>query len=262
MRTKLKRIYKSIKRKYAAIVFNENRPYLNGYERIYHVHIRKSAGTSINSAFWALSGLNLKRVKRKALLIKGKYIYVRNNEHLIEEGHYFYANSHIPYWNLNLPKNTFVFCMLRDPYKRLLSLYRYLNWVKKLDPVTAYKVEPYYKSVLKQTVWLGNSFSEFLNNLPQKHLQNQLYFFSKSGNVKEALENINELNAIYNQERFDVAINDLSKVLGMSLSVKRERVFGSKEDFIPSKEEEQMALEKLSREYKFYNSVLSKCSAL
>ena len=87
MRTKLKRIYKSIKRKYAAIVFNKNRPYLNGYERIYHVHIRKSAGTSINSAFWALSGLNLKRVKRKALLIKGKYIYVRNNEekHLLKK---------------------------------------------------------------------------------------------------------------------------------------------------------------------------------
>lgn len=262
MRTKLKRTYKSIKRKYAAIIFKKNKPYLNGYDRIYHVHIRKSAGTSINSAFWDLGGFNLKRVKRKALLIKGKFIFVRNNEHLIKDGNYFYANSHIPYWNLELPTNTFMFCMLRDPYKRLLSLYRYLNWVKELNPKNAQKEEPYYNSVFKQTKWLGGSFSEFLENLPINHLQNQLYIFSENGDVSEAISNIVKLDAIYNQENFDNAIKDLSLVIGENLTVKRERVFSRKYEFVPSEEEEEKARKLLLEEYKFYNGVTSKFAAL
>jgi Sulfotransferase family len=262
VRTKLKRIYKLINRKYAALIFKKNKPYLNGYDRIYHVHIRKSAGTSINSAFWDLGGLNLKGVKRKSLLIKGKFIFVRNNEHLIEEGNYFYANSHIPYWNIKLPKDTFKFCMLRDPYKRLLSLYRYLNWIKELNPKNALREEPYYNSVFKQTQWLGDSFNEFLDNLPINHLQNQLYIFSKNGDIVEALSNIEKLDAIYNQEDFDNAIKDLSLVIGQNLSIKRERTFSRKFEFFPSKEEEKKARKMLLEEYKFYNSVTSKFAVL
>lgn len=258
MRTKFKKIYKEFKRQYAGYVFKKNSPYLGDYKRVYHYHIRKSAGTSINSAFWYLSGLNLGSVGRSPLLIKGKFIYVRNNENLIEEGNYYYGNSHIPYWNLKIPDNTFTFCMLRDPYTRLVSLYRYLLWVKSLNPKTALSVEPYYKTVYKQTLWLGDSFCDFLNNLPQKHLQNQLLMFSKNGNVEEALFNINTLNAIYNQENFEEAIIDLSAVIGEKLSIKNERAFRLNNDLAISQEEEIEAKEKLAMEYDFYNRISPK----
>ncbi|WP_299116139.1 sulfotransferase family 2 domain-containing protein [uncultured Winogradskyella sp.] len=255
MRTFLKRRYKRFKAHYARYVYNKNAPYLKQYDRVYHVHIRKSAGTSINSAFWNIAGLNLKSVKRKALLIKGSYVFVRNNENLINDGCYFYANSHIPYWNLNIPTNTFVFCMLRDPYKRLVSLYRYLKWVKDLDPKEATSIEPYYNTIYKQTVWLGNSFNDFLDNVPMKHIQNQLYMFSETGNVEEALHNISKLDAIYHQEKFEEAITDLSLLIGKELQVKKERVFGKNETIVISYEEELKAREKLAKAYQFYNNV-------
>ena len=258
MRTKIKRIYNKVKRSYARYVYNKNKPYLDQHDRIYHFHIRKSAGTSINSAFWNLSGLNLKVVKRTPLLIKGKYVYVRNNEHLIEEGNFFYGNSHIPFWNIKIPEKTFTFCMLRDPYKRLLSLYRYLKWVHSLDPKTALNQEPYYKTVYKQTAWLGDNFNDFLESLPDKHLRNQLLMFSKTGSVDEAVKNINTLNAIYNQENFEKAIDDLSKVIGLKLNINRERVFGGHKDLDISKEMEEKAKALLSDEYEFYNRVEQK----
>lgn len=258
MRTKIKRIYKKVKRSYARYVYNKNKPYLDQYDRVYHFHIRKSAGTSINSAFWNLSGLNLKLVKRTPLLIKKGYVYVRNNEHLIEEGSFFYGNSHIPFWNIKIPERTFTFCMLRDPYKRLLSLYRYLKWVHSLDPKTALDQEPYYKTVYKQTAWLGDNFNDFLKNLPDKHLKNQLLMFSRTGNIDEAVKNIQTLNAIYNQDNFEKAIEDLSKVVGVKLNIKRERVFSAHKDLEISKEMEEKAKKMLSDEYLFYNRVEQK----
>src|SRR5690606_7964561 len=141
------------------------------YERVYHIHIRKSAGTSINAAFWCLAGYNLKSVKREPIVVKSPYVFVRNNKALIEGGNYFYGNSHIPLWKLALLEKTFVFCMLRDPYERLVSLYRYLFHLASLNPKTAGKIEPGFKALKYQLDWVGESFSVFLDRIPQNHLQ-------------------------------------------------------------------------------------------
>ena len=59
-----------------------------------------------------------------------------------------------------------------------------------------------------------------------------------------------------------MAIEDLSKVLGKDLQVKRERVFGRKKDLIISKEEERKARDMLSEEYKFYNKIEQKFAVI
>ena len=59
-----------------------------------------------------------------------------------------------------------------------------------------------------------------------------------------------------------MAIEDLSKVLGKDLQVKRERVFGRKKDLIISKEEERKARNMLSEEYKFYNEIEQKFAVI
>ena len=38
--------------------------------------------------------------------------------------------------------------------------------------------------------WLGSSFSDFLDNIPREHLQNQIYMFSASFDLNEAFDNI------------------------------------------------------------------------
>jgi hypothetical protein len=259
LRTILRGYYKKLKKKYADKVYKKKQPYFKNFHRVYHVHIRKSAGTSINSAFWGVAGLNLKQVKRWPLLLKNDYIFVRNNKEFIEDGRYFYGNSHIPFWSLRIPKNTFTFCMLRDPYERLLSLYRYYKWVADLNPQKALGEEPYYNTLIKQIHWLGDSFSDFIDNLPNKHLQNQLFMFSENFNHEEAFININKLNKIYFQNNFEEAINDLKLITGLELSVRKERSFGKKIELEITAVEEQKAKDKLADEYIFYNKIIQQC---
>src|SRR4030095_8400128 len=103
-------------------------PLPGNYKRIYHFHIRKSAGTSINAAFWRLAGKNLQDVGRAPLIVSGKFVFVRHNRDLIKAGDYTFANSHAPFWEFELPKNTFCFTIFRDPVSRLYSLYRYYHF--------------------------------------------------------------------------------------------------------------------------------------
>ncbi|HPF12436.1 MAG TPA: sulfotransferase family 2 domain-containing protein [Flavobacteriaceae bacterium] len=260
MRTFLKKYLRKKREAKAHKLIRKHQPYFDAYDRVYHVHIRKSAGTSINAAFWGLSGFSLANVKREPILVKSPYVFVRNHLTLIEKGDYFYANSHMPFWRLNLPKNTFTFCVLRDPFSRLVSLYKYLKYVSELDPKIAKAKEPAYKPLQYQLKWVGNGFSDFLDLIPEKHLQHQLYMFSEKMEVPVAMENIGRLNRIYFQEHFDAAIDDLSKTLKLPLSVLRERSFTN----IPisiSKEEEKRARLRLEKEYVFYDKVLEKIDA-
>lgn len=224
------------------------------YQRVYHVHLRKSAGTSINAAFWALGGLSLKSIKREPIAIRKKRIFVRNNLQLINEGNYHYGNSHIPYWRLSLPKNTFVFCMVRDPLERLLSLYRYYLWIDQVDAREGMKQEPYYKSLKAKMPYLGNSFLDFAENLASKHLMNQLYLFSEMLDVEVALKNINQLDRVYFQDQFDSAITDLSDSLEIPLEIKMERKYKTPEVHI-NETEKSKAKVLLEREYRFYNAL-------
>ena len=255
MRTLFKRYYRKYKMK-RAIQLAEKPSYVlpNNIKRIYHVHIRKSAGTSLNAAFWSLGNLSLQKLKREPISIGKKLAFVRNNKDLIEQGNYFYANSHTPFWNLNLPENTFTYCMLRDPYKRLVSLYKYYNWVAQTPEKEALKAEPYYNSLIKHVHWLGDCFSDFLDTIPKKHIANQLFMFSENYRIDEAVLNIKKVNKIYFQEEFDVAISDLSETLKLPLKSNRERKFGEVTFSISSKEKEK-AMELLKDEYEFYNLV-------
>ena len=255
MRTFIKRYLRKRRRIKAKKVFIQKTPFFKDYERIYHVHIRKSAGTSINSAFWGLAGYSLESVKREPIIVTNDYVFVRNHKELIEEGFYFYGNSHIPFWKLDIPEKTFVFCMLRDPYKRLVSLYKYLHHVASLNPDTAEKEEPSYKALQYQLAWLGDNFSDFLDYLPKNHLQRQLYTFSEKMDASEALENVNKLDRVYFQEDFEAAIADLSKTFHLKLTINRERSFNSVPIAI-DENEKQRALQLLEKEYQFYNRVL------
>ncbi len=255
MRTFLKRLYKKQKAKYA-ITLNKKRKIKlpSGVERIYHVHIRKSAGTSVNSAFWALGNLNLKKVGKKPLAIGRNLVFVRNNKNYIEEGHYFFGNSHMPFWSLQLPENTFTFCVLRDPYERLVSLYKYYIWIAKTPEKEAVKIEPYYYTLIKHVGWLGDNFSDFIDNLPERNIANQLFMFSENYNVEEALQNIEKVNKVYFQEKFDDAIQHLSTTLGVELHIKQERNFG-KIEYTISEKEKHKALLLLKDEYEFYYTI-------
>lgn len=228
-----------------------------GYARIYHVHIRKSAGTSINAAFWSKTGYSLSNIGRKTILSGNNFVCVRNNKTAIEKGDFFYANSHQPTWSIQLKPDTFTFCMLRDPLSRLLSLYKYYLWIQSLNPKGATKLEPYYNSLIVESACVGEGFDDFLDEAGRSNLCNQLYMFSENFDVQEAVSACRAMSAVYFQDNFQDAIDALSEVAGFQIEQRRERksLVNKKVEITEQQHNRAMAI--LKDEYSFYNQMLS-----
>lgn len=227
----------------------------NGYDRMYHVHVRKSAGTSINAAFWKKVGYDLSTVKRKTQLIGNGLVCVRNNKKGIEAGNYFYANSHAPYWSLTLPEKTYTFCVLRDPLARLMSLYRYYHWVQNLDETTARQSEPYYDSLMAESACVKGGFDSFLDLADKSHLCNQLYMFSENYDSKEAIERCSELSDVFFQDSFNAAMNRLKEVSGLELEILHERKSGNRGALDITNDQSERVNAMLRDSYAFYNAM-------
>ncbi len=259
MLQKARPYYDRLKRRYARIKNEQNkRPLANGLERIYHVHIRKTAGTSVNAAFWELGNKNLDDIKRKTLFLGNEFIFVRNDRELVCDGNYFFANSHIPFWKLELPPKTYTFCFMRDPVERLVSLYKYYGWIISVDPKIGKSEEPYYAHVLREAKdFIGGSFTDFVGRLDKEHLLSQVHMFSENYDPEEAFARINELSAVFFQSEFETAIQKLNSTLGLNLNVRHDRKSEIDTNFTLSTEELNFVKEKLKVEYEFYEKCLS-----
>src|SRR5438093_3670945 len=138
------------------------------FERVYLHHIRRVGGTSLNEAFFALSGADgaevrsaLRRSDDQSLLSNG-IRYVGANRDLLEKGEYFYGFSHIPAHRITLPPSTFRITILRDPVARIMSNYRMARHHANRGR------SGHWISVERS--WLGNSILDFCRNMPEKRL--------------------------------------------------------------------------------------------
>jgi hypothetical protein len=224
---------------------------LQGYKRVYLVHIRKTGGTSLNNMFLSLSKEEPTHLYSKLAntpshrLISNGLIYVGWNVRLINKGNYFYAFSHTPLHQLNLPDSTFTVSCFRDPVKRVLSHYNMLMdyRVNKIDnPCMA-----------TEGKWLGEHFDDFLQRIPKEHLLNQLYMFSNSYKIKEAVSNVQSLSHYFFSETFDAGIDDLNKKTGLNLESVHIRKAGYKAEI--SENSLAKLRELLDEEYKFLSVI-------
>ncbi len=183
---------------------------------IYHVHIRKTGGTSINIAFLSnqtkQDGAALFRdlaKKRNNRILRDKKVFVGWNLPLINQGDFSFAFSHAPLHQLTLPAWAIIFTCLRDPVKRVISHYNMLKGyqINKID----------HPCMKNEGPWLGSSFSNFLDNIPRKHLLNQLYMFSKTFEINEALDNLLSLDKIIYNEDFASGLASLEEITGWRL---------------------------------------------
>lgn len=200
---KIKKVIKFIikpKSIFDSIKFNRLNPVYkikgshNKYKRIYHFHIRKCGGTSLNTAFCAYPDKNQKNYQLVASSSENKaiinnYPIVGWNLKHLKRGDFWYGFSHLEYDKIfPLKKNTFTFSFLRDPVDRVVSHYRMImEWKNSQIPHPAFKEEG---------IWLGNSFKDFVHNIPRQHLQNQLFMFSSKFNIEEALKNLQTLDFV------------------------------------------------------------------
>lgn len=199
-----------------------NEALLGDFDRVYFHHVRKTAGTSIVVAFYALSGANPRDIERSlyryAFIRTGGIRFVGLNAQLIQGGRYFFAVSHFPSYVARPPKDrTFAFTVLRDPLKRAVSLYRYLRSPDSDEGFT-FRAPPVERS------WAQGTFGDFLDLLPEEELLRQLYMFSPTGSVSETVATLGGLQLVMHTDSLDAGIELLEQRTGLSLKVGRERV--------------------------------------
>lgn len=214
------------------------------YDRVYHYHVRKTAGTSLNAAFWALGGLDLKAMRSSDSVFGRGLHYVRNDRGLITAGDYFFANSHLPAYRVTLPPRTFAVTILRDPSARAVSYYRYLRWAASDAGGSR---DPAIRWVREEAEVLGEDFTAFLWRVPERALLAQLSQFSERMDPAEAAAAVLGCDAVCFTETFAADLKELGEVLGIDLVEGHERRFGEE---VALAEDERAALrERLAPEY-------------
>jgi len=188
---------------------------LNGYKRIYFVHIRKTGGTSLNHMFLSLSGedpgslyAQLAKAPGYRICANG-LIYVGWNVRHINRGNYFYGFSHTPLHKLDLPKATFTVSCFRDPVERVISHFNMLMYFR------ANNID--HPCMEIEGKWLGEGFDNFLDRIPREHLLNQLYMFSSSFDINEAARKAQELSHYFFIDTLDKGIYQLNQKVGLRL---------------------------------------------
>ena len=196
---------------------------------VYYIHVRKTAGTTVNYAFLRSSQehdldtfFETLAQKPNHRLIRNNKVFVGWNVRLINEGNYSYGFSHAPCHRLKLPPHVFTFTCLRDPVKRVISHYNYLRnfQVNNID----------HPCLEREGGWPGNSLANFIVNTPRQYLMNQLYMFSDSYDVSEAFDRVMQCNYFFFTHEMDEGMKALEEHLGWELPVSRQNPSSYKED--------------------------------
>ena len=222
-----------------------------GYQRIYHFHIRKTGGTSINFAFFALNGEkkgrlgydNLSKNRFNYRSIIDRNVYVGWDRYLLQTGDYFYGFSHLPTHAITIPVNTYCFTILRDPISRIISHYKMLRY---------YSENSINLNLLRSEPWYNSDIINFIENMPTDHLLRQLFMFSKDYDINEAIANLSKLNRVMFTESFDEGCQGLRSDLKIPIEIYREKSYNI--DVAIDNRAMKLLELKMSREVEFYNS--------
>jgi hypothetical protein len=220
---------------------------------IYHIHIRKTGGTSLNHAlitevFNADSEVvinQLREVGDHRLIIDNK-VLVGWSKRSLNRGYFHFGYSHVAVEDLNLDPSCYTFTCLRDPIDRLHSHYKMLRGYLENDIMIP--------CVPIEGPWATGSFLEFVQRMPRQHRENQLYTFSKSFDVDAAISRLGQCNRILLFDQLDQDSKFLSKDLNLALNLPSKNVSLSKLNLTP--QDKMSVREIVSDEYLFYEKAI------
>jgi hypothetical protein len=195
----------------------------------YLIHIRKTAGTSLDNAFLSLGGESPVDVAARSYHAlkqqSGPYAFITNPENsrpfVFRMARYTYGSSHLPAWRLHLPRGTVTVTILRDPISRVISLYRYFA-DDRADHGQAYPSPGMVRA--DERDWAAEGFSTFLDRADRASLLNQLYMFSPRLDPVEAASRIRRCSLYFFTEHFNEGVAALASHLGLPLQPRVDRV--------------------------------------
>lgn len=180
------------------------------------------------------------------LIEKGRG-FVGWNRKAIERGNYFYGFSHEPFHQIRLPPRTFTLTCFRDPFERIFSHYRMLQEYRRKGVN--------HPCMETEGAWLEEpgGFDEFLNRIPSEQLMRQLYMFSKTFDIQEALVNIKKINLILSTKFLQTGVDRINLIFGKNLQVPHRRATLYQERLEEKSKNKAMGL--LQKEYTFLAQV-------
>jgi hypothetical protein len=171
--------------------------------------------------------------------VSNGYTFVAHSPELIADGSYFYGWSHQPIHELRLPSRTFTVSVLRDPIKRVCSHYQMLLFGTETPYPFAHPPEE--ADAAKQ------GFEHFLGVLPREDLLRQLFMFSKTFDIDEAIERLRACSHVFFTERYEEGLAALAAKLHLPLTMRRERTSARRVELSP--DHQDLLREQLQPEY-------------
>ncbi len=220
------------------------------FARVYHYHIRKTGGTSLNYAFFRLSGDDPKqlyaRINEHGAVTSGGIRYVGWRRPLIAAGNWDYGFAHAAFHNVGMPDDTYTFTVLRDPAARVLSHYKMLLHMRDH--------EPNHPGYIKEASWIDGGFDGFLERMDRRELLRQVFMFSREMNVDEALQNLGWVDRVLLlDDNFEDDLEALRGDISLDLQYIHERA--AKAEFQPSDDQHARLRELLEPEYRLYDEM-------
>lgn len=189
-----------------------------GVERIYHYHVRKTAGSSLSRAFRLLAkAQRADPHNADTPFERNRLVFVGNDRAAIARGDWFFGTSHIPAHRLDMPPGTFTVTVLRDPLRRFVSYFQYLHF---LDTTGTRDNTPEWEREATR-----GGFADFVARVPEEHRQRQLFMFSRSFSVDQAFATASRVDAVLFTEDFADGVERLGQRLELDLPVCEERRF-------------------------------------
>ena len=136
--------------------------------------------------------------------------------------------------------------MLRDPVKRVVSLYRYLRSAESDNGFI-------FKAPANERAWADAGFRVFLERVPREDFLRQLYMFSPRGDISETVEVLGNLDLVMRTESIGSGVEELQDMTGIGLDVGHKRTTLASEEFTPEELEE--ARERLEPEYEMLRQI-------
>ena len=223
------------------------------FNRIYHYHVPKSGGTTLNMTIYKSYGYifdknNLhnnfseqaSNLVSRSIKINNK-VFLDHNKFLINRGHFYYAWSHYPYHEIFPHSDSFTVTTIRNPVNRVISLYKHsLNLTN--DSTDKHQKELF---LLK-----SDNILDFVKKLPVYHRYGSLYFYSKKLDINEAFENLKTISEIVLDFDFDSVKSTFFERFNINLEFERENI--SEISYEPTKDEIIVLENLLEKEIELY----------